>query len=44
MRGRTESKTRETDQKMRRTGGWTGIGFAIVLIAAAIATLLLILG
>jgi hypothetical protein len=44
MRGRTQSKTRETDQEMRRTGGWTGIGFVIVLAAAVIAILLLILG
>jgi flagellar basal body-associated protein FliL len=44
MRGRTESKTREADQEKRQTSGWTSIGFAIVLVAAVIAILLLILG
>ena len=36
-----ESKMRETDRESRLTGGWTGIGFVIVLLGALIAFLLL---
>jgi hypothetical protein len=44
MRDRTASKAREVDQETRQSGRWTGIGFAVVLIGAVIAILLLILG
>jgi hypothetical protein len=41
---RDYSKTRELDREHRRTGGWTSLGFAIVVIAIAAAVLMLILG
>lgn len=41
---RDDSKARELDQETRRTGGWTGIGFAIVVIAVVVAVIMLILG
>jgi len=44
MRDRKESKTRRVDQDTRRTGRWSSIGFAIVVIGVVAAILLLILG
>lgn len=44
MKDRTDSKSREVDRETRLTGKWTGIGFAIVLIAAVLAAALLLMG
>lgn len=42
MSSRNESKMREADRETRLTGGWTGIGFVIVLLGALILLLLLL--
>lgn len=44
MRKRSDSKTRQVDQEQRQSGSWTGIGFAIILIATVLAVVLLLTG
>lgn len=44
MTNQTETKTRKMDREKRRSGGWIGFGFIVVLIAAVIAAVLLFLG
>lgn len=44
MKRRKESKTRSVDREIRQSGSWTRIGFAIILIGAVIALVLVLLG